>query len=130
MNANEIKCGNHVINTFLSNIDGIIVADSDVIVFIERFPEQDTYLPVPISVIWLLNNGFEKIGNKYRVISNNYWRGDYYVYKTNGQNWTFALGRDSVIRGYEMVALLKGNMKYAHQIQNLYFALTDNELNK
>jgi hypothetical protein len=69
---------------------------------------DDAYRPIPLTEEWLLKFGFE--------ITNNFQTKDrFQTHKQDGIIW-FEYGYISI------------ELKYVHQLQNLYFALTGEEL--
>jgi hypothetical protein len=89
---------------------------------IER-PESTTftYEPIPITEEWLINKaGFEETYNsKYRK------RFDHKVYNFIG--FDFSYMEDKSMEGFRYWGNFI-NIQYVHQLQNIYFALTQKEL--
>jgi hypothetical protein len=109
MKANELRIG----NTVLLQKDKIISVSSATFINIERHAYN--YDPIPITEVWLLRFGFElelKEGNQneYRVYSFNQ-----ITYNTNHGWWW-------------KKCHLEFQPNNIHQLQNLYFALTSEEL--
>lgn len=77
----------------------------------------DDIEPIPITEEWLLKLGFEKDG--YNVDKTFYFEKD--VIRINNYEGYF-LDNPNEIVGKRLF------IKYVHQLQNLYFALTQNEL--
>lgn len=77
-----------------------------------------SFLPIPLTEEWLLKFGFEKHNNLF--FSNH----DYFSYIELG-----AYGCDGLY-GYCLndEKSIYHKLKYVHQLQNLYFALTNEEL--
>lgn len=74
--------------------------------------------PIPLTEEWLLKLGFEKTLNQYRIETN--------VNTRNGNNVPFII---LDIDGFEYDDLrLQTKIKYVNHLQNLYFALTGEEL--
>jgi len=121
MEASELMIGNYVYD----NLKRIVIID-------EIRPEHlifhlsngakvkhtlESFKPIPLTEEWLFNLGFEKLK------SSNEW----YVIKNKGFEFSIH------ITGYEICfgsgnVFLKGDFKYIHKIQNLYFALTGEQL--
>lgn len=78
--------------------------------------ESPCLLPIPLTEDWLLKFGFEE---KPKYSHPKYWKGNYFC-NLNGEFYT---NNES----YEGETL-STNIKYVHQLQNLYFALTGEEL--
>ena len=70
--------------------------------------------PIPITEEWLLDFGFEKKGDYYER-----WSGDLLYSYEDGWGLTFGQG---------MGFSFEIKCDYVHQLQNLYFALTGEEL--
>lgn len=123
MKANELRIGN-----YLKYFDTIIEIDSirkDNTYYIGGFKNHakyyndiDAYKPIPLTEKWLLDFGFTKV-NEYLYTNDNY-RIEPFV--LNSVNWAFRV-ITSKTESY-MIA----SIKHVHQLQNLYFALTGEEL--
>ncbi|MFH1348413.1 MAG: hypothetical protein ABIH58_02145 [Patescibacteria group bacterium] len=106
--ASELKIGNWV-----RNIDGVEYP-------IEngwQLDEGDTVYPVPLTEEWLLKFGFE-----YDTIT--YSRGELML----SSHSDIDLSSYNVWWGTLTYGNLNFQIKYVHQLQNLYFALTGDEL--
>lgn len=113
MKANELRIGNLVeINAPI--INKVIAVDVYHISKIKK--NKDCCKPIPLTEEWLLKFGFEKTewdnNNSFRkMIGNN----DYtIVFYSNGI--------------CEISDIITKKIDYVHQLQNLYFALTGEEL--
>lgn len=71
------------------------------------------FMPVPITEQWLLRFGFDKC-------LNGFWDSTDYINVRVDPISFYLAGSD--------IDLANDNFKYVHQLQNLYFALTGNEL--
>jgi hypothetical protein len=108
MTSNEIRLGNRV----YGRIGYFVRVNIDIL---HRIDKGDSgYSPIPLSEEILLKAGFEKEDNfwwdirvKIRLVDNNST-----IYITGG----------------ELPLIMLNNYKYVHQLQNLYFALTNTEL--
>ncbi len=78
----------------------------------EAYPE--CYKPIPLSEQWLIDFGFKLYQNTRYLKHNNF---DLSCSK-DGQKW-------GLNRKYETIPIF---IKYVHQLQNLFFALTGEEL--
>jgi hypothetical protein len=100
--GNWVKQPNGIIEVFtVSDLDD----EGDINSYLE-----DEIEPIPLTEEWLIKFGFERWNDVY----NNFY------HKLNGveiENGNIYVGHGNEI-------------KYAHQLQNLYFALTGEELNK
>jgi hypothetical protein len=111
MKASELRCGNWV-----------CIHSIELQMCIDDFNfREDFFKPIPLTEEWLLKFGFKKLSHNHiwqkitkanRVF--NVEEADGYIKKAVG----FGVSED----GYRMVQI------YVHQIQNLYFALTGEEL--
>ena len=72
----------------------------------------DSCLPIPITEEWLLKFGFEKQTD---VCGFKWHKGNFYILQ---------VGKNSFYCDYSLVFAID----YIHQLQNLYFALTQKEL--
>src|SRR5690606_25038518 len=86
--------------------------------------------PIPLTEEWLLRLGFEKKRHKWKdgsVSPNDYWLDEFNVVvdkRTYKPEVHYILGRRDSSNGSEYI---KG-IEHVHQLQNLYFALTGEEL--
>jgi len=104
MKSSELRIGN------LINVNGEIQEVCD-IPLPENCTDKNTK-PIPLTEEWLLKFGFERSG-LYNVKS------QVYIYDEHGL----------VDTGYEYrFNYTEMKLKYVHQLQNLYFALTGEEL--
>ncbi len=110
MKANELRIGNWYIN----DCDDLpIKLDNENI--ITAIKDEDWLLPIPLTEEWLLKFGFEKHKNNYEEAeSHNYYLNGL-KYISCDDNWCL------------FNCLIK-NIEYVHQLQNLTFALTNEEL--
>lgn len=129
MNANELRFGNYIYSLgqqsndkgqFLKWVNYEVKVDLETLknIFIEN--EDFKYSPIPLTEEWMLRFGFEKsFTESGRLISykNEIWLN---FYKEN----TFEIG--GMIPNIPINKPVK--IKYVHQLQNLYFALTGEEL--
>ncbi len=107
MKANELRIGNYVYDT-LGKVNKI---DLEAITHIVKEPHNQVK-PIPLTEEWLLKFGFERSG-LYNV------KDEVYVYDEYGLTDT----------GFEYrFNYTQIKLKYVHQLQNLYFALTGKEL--
>lgn len=81
---------------------------------IDRHPEF--YKPIPLTEEWLVKFGFEK----------SIYHCDIYELNKNGFEISFDF-KDRVINGCYLECI-ELDIKYVHQLQNLYFALIGKEL--
>ena len=133
MKANELRIGN------CARSYGVItkISFSDFAVFelYERREEEPPYEGIPITEEWLLKFGFEKRELNFGVIKQYSinctppkYRNKYAIY------FRFGEIRDELFKMYWYASdpintsMHSFPCKYVHQLQNLYFALTGEEL--
>ena len=90
----------------------ISVIDPDDIKYLQKHPEDNFYRFIPLSEEWLIRAGFEKYSDK-----------EFYIYTS----------KENEVRFYKSdsdwnLAYFITETRYVHQLQNLYFALTGEEL--
>lgn len=111
--ANELRIGNLL--SYRNNVVKINLSDIDY-VYTDNTGSQKYFKTIPITEEWLLKFGFDK--------SN---RIDFGELKPCYANFSFAL---MIRHNSYFIDWIGGNteIKYVHQLQNLYFALTGEEL--
>jgi hypothetical protein len=81
--------------------------------------ESESVKPIPLTEEWLLKFGFDKTLNQYKTVTS--------INKGNSENIPFiVLYLDNEFQYDDL--RFRTNLKYVHQLQNLYFALTNEEL--
>ena len=81
----------------------------------------DDYEPIPLTEEWLVKFGFEKKQNKF----DNRWDNEYgFEIEVQGDKYAYCVWDESAPH----LTTFLGHCKYVHQLQNLYFALTGEEL--
>ena len=112
MEAKELRIGNYVIykgsKCQFSIYDIVNMQDDE---DCDRLTQ-----PIPLTGEWLLNFGF----NKSCFTISNFFKKDIYLNIDNKGKWTFNLA--------EGIGVYLTDIKHVHQLQNLYFALTNEEL--
>ena len=106
MEAKELRIGNYVMGE-TDPSERVTETTIEILAFIKLFK------PIPLTEEWLLIFGF-----KNGVIKDN--KVGVLEVKLNGYTW---IGGEHSEHGYE-----PKEIKHVHQLQNLYFALTGNEL--
>jgi len=107
MKANELRIGNLFVDKKTKTIINIIGLTEQYITFSGHFKNDWQAKPIPLTEEWLLKFGFKNLSiGLFELIHNNVIG---YRLSIEGQY------------GYEEI-------KYIHQLQNLYFALTGEEL--
>jgi hypothetical protein len=123
MKANELRIGNyyhyHIIDEFDDPTEYDIVCQTDAEDLDILSNEEDPdYRPIPLTEEWLLKFGFIKSKLEGYDVHFKYSHHLLHSSITALYNADFSLLLDNVARG----------IKYVHQLQNLYFALTGEEL--
>ena len=111
--ANELRIGN------LYNDNGVFKKASPSTIEEVWNAPRSWCKAIPLTEDWLLKFGFEKFLNQYKKITD--------VSKDTFKNIPFIiLFLDNQFQYDDL--RLRTNIKYVHQLQNLYFALTGEEL--
>lgn len=108
MKANELRIGNLVMGETINH-----VVDHKILFEISEF--ENLYTPIPITEEWVIKFGLKQI--------NDYWECDktsFEIYQFKTGQWFNSINSNEYTNGIEIM--------YVHQLQNLYFALTGNEL--
>jgi hypothetical protein len=122
MTASELRIGNYINRTSKAFKDkplGVTQVDLDTFYWIvECIDDFDNYEPIPLTEEWLVRMGFE-IKENYYWINNKFFGG-----------YAFDLVRNCLVKEYPCSAneFHTTDIEYVHQLQNLYFALTGQEL--
>ena len=102
MEAKELRIGNYVYS------NKFVIKSYGVDGFINILKNIDNFTPIPLTGEWLVKFGFEEALNG--------WWSDNEIWSYN--DGKFYLGANTYL----------SNVKYVHQLQNLYSALTNEEL--
>lgn len=108
MKANDLMIGNIILNCANGPIE--ILNGEDVSIICDNIHK---YKPIPLTEEWLLKFGFEKGFNEEPSIREKGWFNDYIF-----------IGNDLYFNHYEGSV----KIKYVHQLQNLYYCLTGEQL--
>lgn len=128
MKANELRIGNYIQYIPIKNPVKIIATDSRNNSIVHDNSEaliDGQYEPIPLTDEWLLKFGFAKKPNA------GYHNRDLEYYDHRNmmlfiENDKYYLGYNS--RDYDCERFNSREIKHVHQLQNLYFALTGDEL--
>ena len=132
MKATELRIGNYVNEAVRTKISRKIATYEITkikalnIHHLEIFPISKNFESIQLTEEWFFTFGFEKSTveepyfkkNKIEVFK--YSKGNFFL--LGGNNTTYGIGLHDVWQGMEI------NIKYVHELQNLYFALTGEEL--
>lgn len=126
MKANELRIGNYFMFGELRHKASYHdIANLYESALINKVP-SGSYKPIPLTEDWLLKFGFElkdDINNGFaKPINEEYGTEHYYLY-VNPKYFTTCL-----IDNKKPHEIFINSVKYVHQLQNLYFALTGEEL--
>jgi hypothetical protein len=136
MKANELRIGNLIKGTANAKVTPPTVYA----VYTETFSDIDSGLgifePIPLTEEWLLKFGFKSINDScgYRIeISKNdskFWLTVFLSHDTDGSEvWGCNHADLTELEPNEsFCSSIPVNIDYVHQLQNLYFALTGEEL--
>ena len=111
MKTNELRFGNYVYDT-LGKVNKI---DLEAITYIAKEPHNQVK-PIPLTEEWLLKFGFEL---EYSQLTN------IYKYFLPNSPFGYSQGNFGV---FTQTGCFSVELKYVHQLQNLYFALTGEEV--
>lgn len=126
MKASELRIGNLLQGNPISNVNQGIYSDGVVAITGYGIHMMEImgldYKPIPLTEEWLVKFGFEIIrrsyyGNYAVIIDFQLWHGcdtDYWIFSTVDDR-----GDNNEVNV---------NLRFVHQLQNLYFALTGKEL--
>ncbi|QQV90455.1 hypothetical protein Harreka1_48 [Olleya phage Harreka_1] len=119
MEATELRIGNKLMYKFKDGWEEIDVFLND---FKYGFDKCfDKYKPIPLTEEWLLKFGFK--GNN----ENGFVFGDNDVHRLKFFNKSVGY-QHRIVSIWQSVAIYDATIKHVHQLQNLYFALTNKEL--
>ena len=100
--------------------DEISPIDYDDLRCFETYKDNSEYRPIPLTEEWLLKFGFEEDNYTYiKGVHQKIFSGIMkFEFNESLKNWEFSIGRYNDLTRVE----------YVHQLQNLYYALTGEEL--
>jgi hypothetical protein len=125
MKASEVRIGN-----LLNHNNGFVVGPFTVNSIHISDLERDNayakeYEPIPLTEEWLIEFGFKKENNTIYSISDKLSSsevGRWYFFKNENNSFTPHIKRENKF------SWIGKEIKHVHQLQNLYFALTGEEL--
>ena len=119
MKATELRIGNYILISVLSGdkfVNELFAVNATTIRDAEHYGNEWNAEPIPLTEEWLLKFGFEFYEGKRTIFNDSYER----------NNVRLNYREDKKIFYWEDRHYME--LKYVHQLQNLYFALTGNEL--
>ena len=117
MKASDVRIGNYIY--FKNGIDTVLGTEMEYIMSNHtRRWEKKHITPISITEEWLLKFGFVKAGTVFRMKIENYIR---------ELEYNIECDCFGMIDNHETI-YFSWNLKHVHTLQNLYFALTGEEL--
>lgn len=116
IDARDLRIGN------LLNKDGIVVTIDARSIF-DIWEKSDKYIPIPLSDVWLTKFGFLKHDDYYELLINGK-RVIQVNYITVKPHLWLKDSHGTIHEEYVFIS----HPKFIHQLQNLYFSLTGEEL--
>lgn len=116
--AQELRIGN-----YLESYGREIIISGHYLSNVQRGAPIDN--PIPITEEWLLNFGFFYTHSYYiiELTDNRHDKKDFFTVRVQGDKY------EAILRNWDLAKLfLLTEIKYVHQLQNLYFAITQTEL--
>lgn len=107
----ELRLGNLFVERNTKQIIEVIELTKSSVIFSENFDKEWQAEPIPLTEEWLIKLGFHEVLGVYAIY------GKEINIKLNNGYW------DAYFKGKYVCVI-----KHVHQIQNLYFALTGQEL--
>jgi hypothetical protein len=131
MKINELRIGNYIspLGRGITIVEGLCIWDG--LIQSSNFAERgiEDFEPIPITEEWLLKFGFEDVdlnmsGSNWLVKEQKgIWRQAIRIaYSEKSEEWSLTLECVSP----PTLSIVR--LKYVHQLQNLYFALTGEEI--
>lgn len=127
LTAQELRMGNYVEYFSKNPFEEwaywweMIQIDARDIVYIDTYSNTPDYRPIPITEDWLVKLGFGINKNAYIIKSK------FLLKKVDSVNYEVKFWTDASSFAKNLLRI-ELNIKYIHQLQNLYFALTGREL--
>jgi len=135
MKANELRIGNWTsINGYWVNVYEIANGVIEISNGVDPYSIHDIN-PIPLTEEWLLKFGFNKGMESGRSLFGGYKYRNYYYIQLEFENWQYRLVKKTINDDWVLHqgfisqwSTVKESIDYVHQLQNLYFALTGEEL--
>ena len=108
MTANELRIGNKF---YLPSGEVGTISYHEIRLMVVAL-DKPNYKPIPLTEEWLLKFGFEKQSRRFYVLN----------------NWVVEYREGTKLFNFVAEEPIDIIVKYVHQLQNLYFALTGEEL--
>jgi len=93
------------------------ILNKETLIWLLTEGELDYIKPIKLTEEWLINFGLIETHYGEYILTNNYW-GIYFYYDKDEEYWFVNANNEYAICKF----------KYVHELQNLFFALTGNEL--
>jgi hypothetical protein len=123
MKANELRIGNYYYGDVLFPSEYNVITAND-LVELDSDPLDDYYQPLPLTEEWLIKFGFIKVGSEWKLFP----CFEVQIIAFNEDNYNGVMFYTRTIHT-DYTPIYCGNyINYVHQLQNLYFALTNEEL--
>lgn len=127
MNANELRIGNYVeigLKRDLTSIYSTVHQISQTVIWVKepsaptlRLMPIETIKPIPLKEEWLLKFGFVITETNAEIECFYFWKRYSVLQPSNTNVWLLVDGEKGLCE-----------IQFIHQLQNLYFALTNTEL--
>ena len=114
MESTELRLGNLFIEENSKEIIEVIGLEKNRVVFSGIFLDKWQAIPIPLTEEWLIKFGFNKKLGNYEL-----------------ENFRFHINKPFNYNGFlfcEGYSVLTDKIKHVHQLQNLYFSLTNEHL--
>lgn len=132
MNANELRIGNCVNRLGEPTVVTSISRGGYLSTLASGSITQNQVEPIPITEEWLLKFGFQKDGGSMRGSDRIWWRYEPTNYDAEGHFYLWFSNESSYVEIHPLGGLeIDGvcvDARCVHQLQNIYFALTGQEL--
>jgi hypothetical protein len=120
MEAKELRLNNLFIESKTNTVISVIGLTEEIITFSGHFKNDWQAEPIPLTEEWLLKFGWGK-SNEHELCDNS--NDIVFVYDWHFKRFEIQIDTEHVGVEYRL-----DHIKYVHQLQNLYFSLTNEEL--